>query len=172
MRYTVFSCGIFYERFAPGGLSAINIGSGYGAHQQGAHMLNIAEGLAEIPLTNAQGRAVYVTMTSVYDVALFVAAVIELGIETWPTEFKMRGAHVTTQRLVDITQEETGGKLSLLATCQHPLTTAIISTFKCHFQALSRTTRLAKLLRKHKGRDQLAQDATPDPDREWSFHDR
>ena len=30
MRYTVFACGVFYERFAPGGLAAYNLGAGPG----------------------------------------------------------------------------------------------------------------------------------------------
>jgi hypothetical protein len=112
MRYTVFTCGIFYERFAPGGLAAFNMGGGIGLSHQGAYMLDIGNALAEIPMTNAQGRSVHITMTSVYDVAYFIAAAIELGVDTWPREFRMRGAHVTTQRLAEICQEVTGGKLS------------------------------------------------------------
>lgn len=110
MRYTVFSCGIFYERFGPGGLLALRIGASFGVQEQGAYMLNIAEGFAEIPRTNPHGRSVHVTMTSVYDVAQFVAAAIEFGIDSWPREFKMRGAYVTTQRLVEVCQEVTGGE--------------------------------------------------------------
>ncbi|KAH8198558.1 hypothetical protein TruAng_007290 [Truncatella angustata] len=115
MRFTVFTCGVFYERFAAGGLAALNIGASLGIQNQGDYMLNIAEGIAEIPRTNAQGRPVHVTMISVYDVALFVAAAIDLGIDTWPNEFKMRGAHLTTERLVEICQEVTGVQLEVVS---------------------------------------------------------
>jgi hypothetical protein len=109
MKFTVFSCGVFYERFAQDGLGGLNMGASFGMETPSAYMLDIANGVAEIPLRNAQGRSVYVTMTSVYDVALFVAAAIELGIRNWPREFRMRGAHVTTERLTEICQEVTGG---------------------------------------------------------------
>ncbi|KAK6082145.1 isoflavone reductase [Seiridium cupressi] len=114
MLFTVFSCGVFYERFAPGGLEALNMGGSLGIQYQGGYMLDLGRGIAEIPLTNAQGRSVYVTMTSVYDVAAFVAAAIDLGIDSWPREFRMRGAHVTTQRLVEICQEVVGVQLDVV----------------------------------------------------------
>ncbi|KAI1850578.1 hypothetical protein JX266_003860 [Neoarthrinium moseri] len=115
MRFTVFSCGIFYERFAPQGLASYNMGAGSRIQNPGDYMLDLNRCVAEIPQTNSQGRSVNVTMTSVYDVARFVAAAIDLGISNWPREFKMRGAQVTTTRLAEICQEVTGVQFEVIS---------------------------------------------------------
>lgn len=109
MRYTVFSCGVFYERFAPGGLAAYDLGAGLSIQNQGDYLINVGAYSAEIPQSTSSGRSVHITLTSAYDVASFVAAAIELGIDTWPREFRMRGAYLTPQRLVEVCQDVTGG---------------------------------------------------------------
>ncbi|KAI0421299.1 hypothetical protein EKO27_g41 [Xylaria grammica] len=110
MKYTVFSCGIFYERFAPGGLRNYNMGGSCRLLDQGDYMINVGMGTAEIPAANAQGRPIHISLTSASDVARFVTAAIELGVDNWPREFKMRGARLTPQRIQqicsDVTQRE------------------------------------------------------------------
>ncbi len=105
MKYTVFSCGIFYERFAPGGLGAYHMGASCRLSNQGDYMINVGLGTAELPATNAQGHEFKIAMTSASDVARFVAAAVELGIDTWPREFKMRGARITPQRIQQLCSE-------------------------------------------------------------------
>ncbi|KAI1429157.1 isoflavone reductase [Xylaria sp. FL1777] len=99
MKYTVFSCGVFYERFAPGGLRAYNMGASHRLFNQSDYLVDIESATAELPATNAQGRQVHITLTSAFDVARFVAAAVELGIDNWPREFKMRGERITPQRI-------------------------------------------------------------------------
>jgi hypothetical protein len=105
MRYTVFSCGVFYERFAPGGLRAYNMGATMRLPNQGDYLIDVGLGTAELPETNAQGRQVHIILTSAFDVARFVAAAIELGIDNWPREFRMRGARITPQRIEQFCRE-------------------------------------------------------------------
>ncbi|KAI1189428.1 isoflavone reductase [Nemania serpens] len=105
MRFTVFSCGVFYERFAPGGLQRYNMGATCRLPNQGDYLINIGLGTAELPETDAQGRQIHITMTSAFDVARFVAAATELGIENWPQELRMRGARATPQRIQQICSE-------------------------------------------------------------------
>lgn len=100
MRYTVFSCGIFMERFGPGGLQAYRIGAGCGLMGPDDYLVNVQEGRAEIVATNSSGRPAHVSLTSVYDVAQFITAAIELGLGNWPKEFRMRGDSMTVQELV------------------------------------------------------------------------
>lgn len=100
LRYTVFSCGVFYERFAPGGLGRFNIGRSANVWNPGDYLLNIETAQAEIVLRNAQGRPVTVSMTSVYDVARFVAAAVEIGLDHWPREFRMRGDQLSLEEIV------------------------------------------------------------------------
>lgn len=100
LRYTIFSCGVLYERFAPGGLGRFNMGRSANVWNPGDYLLNIETAQAEIVLQNAQGRPVVLSMTSVYDVARFVAAAVEIGLDRWPREFCMRGDQLSLQEIV------------------------------------------------------------------------
>ncbi|KUI58435.1 hypothetical protein VP1G_05698 [Cytospora mali] len=97
MRYTVFSCGVFYERFAPGGLAFLNISTGSNVQNSGDYLVSFDNGTAEIVEFNAHGVPIVVSMTSVYDVARFVAAAVEVGPSNWPREFKMRGDQLSVR---------------------------------------------------------------------------
>ncbi|KAF4630909.1 hypothetical protein G7Y89_g7224 [Cudoniella acicularis] len=90
MPFTIFTCGIFYERFSPGGLAAVNIGGSLG-HSVGEYLMDVQNGTAQIVEFHASGQPIYISMTSVYDVARFVTAAMDLGIDNWPTEFRLRG---------------------------------------------------------------------------------
>lgn len=100
LQYTIFSCGVLYERFAPGGLGRFNMGHSANMWNPGDYLLNIETAQAEIVLRNAQGRPVVLSMTSVYDVARFVAAAVEIGLDRWPREFRMRGDQLSLQQIV------------------------------------------------------------------------
>lgn len=112
MRHTVFSCGVFYERFHPGGLAFFDIGAGAGVQHPGSYLLDVNAATAEIVQLNAQGGSAAVTMTSVYDVARYVAAAIEMGPEHWPEELRMRGDQLTVLDVVQACSTARGGKLS------------------------------------------------------------
>ncbi|KAI0206134.1 isoflavone reductase [Astrocystis sublimbata] len=105
MNYTVFSCGIFYERFAPGGLRAYNMGGALRFPNQGDYLVDVEYGTAEIPAADAQGRQIKISMTAAYDVARFVAEAVDLGLDRWPREFKMRGARLTPQKIIEYCTE-------------------------------------------------------------------
>ena len=110
LRYTVFSCGVFMERFGPGGLQTYGIGAGCGIQGPDDYLVNIQEAKAEIIPTNSSGAPVRVSLTSVYDVAQFITAAIELGLDTWPKEFRMRGDSVTVRELVETCSNALGGQ--------------------------------------------------------------
>ncbi|KAK1978200.1 isoflavone reductase [Colletotrichum cereale] len=97
MDYTVFSCGILYERFAPGGLADYDMGDRACIGNPGVYLVDVGNATADIVETDASGRSVQVCMTSVEDVGRFVAAAIELGPATWPREFKMRGDRMSVR---------------------------------------------------------------------------
>ncbi len=129
MRYTVFSCGIFMERFGPGGLQTYHIGAGCGLQGPDDYLINIQECRAEIVTANSNGRPAQVSLTSVHDVAQFVTAAIELGLGNWPKEFRMRGDSMTVQELVRTCSAVRGGLFpSFLA----PLFLSIIETDNDH----------------------------------------
>lgn len=112
MRYTVFSCGLFMERFGPGGMQTYQMGAGCGIQGPDDYLVNIQEARAEIVPLNSSGRPVQVSLTSVYDVARFITSAIELGLENWPKEFRMRGDSMTVQELVRTCSNVRGGWLS------------------------------------------------------------
>ncbi|KAH6844984.1 hypothetical protein B0I37DRAFT_446938 [Chaetomium sp. MPI-CAGE-AT-0009] len=114
LRYTVFSCGIFMERFGPGGLQTYGIGAGSGIQGPDDYLVNLQEARAEIIMGNSSGRPVRISMTSVYDVAQFITAALDLGLDNWPKEFRMRGDSVTAQELVETCSNALGVPISLV----------------------------------------------------------
>jgi nucleoside-diphosphate-sugar epimerase len=113
MQYTVFSCGILYERFAPGGLfRRYGMGTSSGVPNQGDYLVDVGSGTADFVEFNSRGQPVQVSMMSVTDVARFVAAAIELGPGDWPREFKMRGDRMTVRDIVTACSNVRGGKMS------------------------------------------------------------
>ncbi|KAG6035070.1 hypothetical protein E4U41_006263, partial [Claviceps citrina] len=100
MRYTVFACGLFMERFHPYGLGYLNIGYGTGVAGPGGYLVDVESRTAEYAERNAKGHAVRVCLTSVYDLVRFIVAAIGLGPRTWPHEFTMRGDRMSVRDVV------------------------------------------------------------------------
>jgi hypothetical protein len=109
MRFTIFTCGVLYERFSRGGLGSIGIGASTGANDQGAYLMNVEQSTAEVVERNAAGRPIYLCLTSADDVARFVTAAIELGPETWPAELRMSGERRTVAEVVQWAEAVKGG---------------------------------------------------------------
>lgn len=117
MQYCVFMCGIFYERFAPGGLIASNIGRGSGISGEGDYVLNTRHMKAHIP-HGADGRAAMVCITSAQDVGRFVAAAV--GLQQWPCELRMSGERMNLSDLVRVAELMRGKSPSHLSHCIFP----------------------------------------------------
>ncbi|KAH7149456.1 hypothetical protein B0J13DRAFT_621316 [Dactylonectria estremocensis] len=100
MQYTIFSCGVFMERFHPSGLGSLNIGHSCDLAEAGSYLLNLNLASAEIVEKDSGGHTVRICMTSVYDVAQFVAAAVELGPGNWPREWTMRGDRMSLRDIV------------------------------------------------------------------------
>lgn len=110
MQFTVFSCGIFYERFSLGGLQGYDIGASCGLQGPGQFLVNLAIFVAEIGETDPRGRQAHVSLTSVYDVVRFVTAAIEIGPDHWPAELRMQGDAMTVRDVVNLCEETRGGE--------------------------------------------------------------
>ncbi len=110
MQFTVFTCGIFYERFARGGLASKGIGLGSGFEHQGAYLVDVEQNTGEVIEYNAAGQPVYLCMTSLTDVARFVVAALDLGINNWPPEFRMCGERKTVTQVIDYAETIKQGK--------------------------------------------------------------
>lgn len=125
MNYTVFSCGVFMERFAPGRLQAWGMGTQLGLmgtmQPMSDYLVNIEQGTAEVVERDATGRTAYVAMTSMYDVARFVAAAIELtgagalgmSLERWPREWRVRGDFMAVVEVVRTCEQVRGVQFSV-----------------------------------------------------------
>jgi hypothetical protein len=111
MRYTIFTCGIFYERFSPGGMAASQIGVRSNIAQEGEYIMDLRRAKAQLPFYNEAGQPVYVCMTSARDVARFVVAALSLA--SWPQEFRMRGDRMSVSDLVTIGEQLRGKSQSL-----------------------------------------------------------
>ncbi|KAJ8126017.1 hypothetical protein O1611_g7621 [Lasiodiplodia mahajangana] len=81
MNYTPFSRDMFYERFAPGGLRAYNMGATCQLSQDD-RMIDVRLGREELPEADARGRPIQMTLTSAVDIVRFVAVAVKLGMHT------------------------------------------------------------------------------------------
>lgn len=98
MKYTVFTCGIFYERFGPGGMARSQIGTQSDIGGEGDYIMDLQRARAQLPFYNEAGQPVYVCMTSARDVARLVVAA--LNLTSWPREFRMCGDRMSVSELV------------------------------------------------------------------------
>lgn len=113
MRYTVFACGVFMERFHPYGLGYLNIGYGSGVSGSGDYLVDINRCTAEYAAENTEGDTVRVCLTSVYDLVRFIVAAIDLGPQNWPHEFTMRGDRMSVRDVVGTCSQVRNGKTPL-----------------------------------------------------------
>ncbi|KAF7883444.1 uncharacterized protein EAF02_005364 [Botrytis sinoallii] len=100
MQYTVFGCGVFYERFAPGGLASMGISTSTALGYQGSYLMNMETNTAEIVEYNTMGQAISVSMTSVNDVARFLAAALMQGDRKTVTEIVQYAEAIKGQQFV------------------------------------------------------------------------
>ena len=98
MQYTVFSCGIFMERFY--GLCNLNIGYGVGVPNAADYLLDISSATAQYIETNSRGSTVRVCLTSVHDLVSFVVAAVDMGLTNWPHEWTLRGDRLSMRDIV------------------------------------------------------------------------
>lgn len=114
IQHTVFVCGIFYERFQPGGLPRALIARNTGYHGEGSYIMDCARMTAESPALGSSNQPdVTICMTSIRDVARFVTKAIDLP--TWPLELSMCGERVTVHNLTILVQR-------LRSKMDHPIT--------------------------------------------------
>jgi hypothetical protein len=92
---TVFSCGVLYERFAPGGLrnSRIALNIPYG--NEGDYIINVRNLMVSAP---RDGDSITVCMTAAYDVARLV--VRALSMDRWPRQLSMVGEKLTVRDII------------------------------------------------------------------------
>lgn len=102
MEYAAFVCGVFYERFAPGGMSAFQVGNGTYVTGEGDYLMDIRNKTAQIPYNDHTGQEICICMTSAEDVARFVVAALDLPY--WPTEFRMAGERMALGDIVKIAE--------------------------------------------------------------------
>ena len=100
MQYTVFSCGIFMERFHPLGIGSFGIGYGDDVDQPGSFIMNINDGWAEYTDRNNRGNTVRICVTSIYDLVRFIRAAVDMGPEDWPREYTMNAERIALRDLV------------------------------------------------------------------------
>jgi hypothetical protein len=106
MRFTVFTCGVFYERFGPGGMAASQIGLQNNAGREGDYLFDYRRRRAQIPMSSTTGQPATICMTSARDVARLI--VEALALPSWPREFRLRGERMTAREVVRIAEHVQG----------------------------------------------------------------
>lgn len=116
MRFCVFTCGIFYERFAPGGMAASQLGVNSNIGGEGDYLMDFRRQTAQLPYNTSNGHSATVSMISARDLAQAVVAALSLS--SWPREFRVRGDRMSVRELVAVA-ELVKGKETLI---QAPVT--------------------------------------------------
>jgi hypothetical protein len=106
MKFTIFTCGVFYERFAPGGMAASQIGTQSNAGREGDYLIDFRRRRAQIPISSTTGSAATICMTSARDVARLVVEALELP--SWPREFRLRGERMNVREIVRVAEQIQG----------------------------------------------------------------
>ncbi|KAJ9660062.1 hypothetical protein H2198_002759 [Neophaeococcomyces mojaviensis] len=107
MRYTIFTCGIFYEQFCPGGLNAMQISTitsqNAGIGEEGAFLVDLRAGKAMIPVTPGSQQEAVICMTSARDTARYLVAAMQTykDMTIWPNEFKFCTERMTVSELLN-----------------------------------------------------------------------
>lgn len=96
---TTFVCGIFYERFAVGGLRALQMGAKI-ASGEGDYIADLRNMTAVAPIYDAANNMSSLCLTSMHDVAKFV--VKSLDMASWPSEMSICGERMTVHSLVTL----------------------------------------------------------------------
>ncbi|EDU43040.1 conserved hypothetical protein [Pyrenophora tritici-repentis Pt-1C-BFP] len=99
MQYTVFVCGILYERFSVNGMMSHRIGSSTGYGHEGGFIADPRQMTAMAPIYDAAQNPSWICLTSAYDVAQFVVRAIDMP--DWPIEMSMCGERMTVHDLVE-----------------------------------------------------------------------
>jgi hypothetical protein len=98
MHFCVFTCGILYDRFGPGGLAHSQLGLQSGIGSEGAYLMNCRQRVAKLPYNTAGGHPAKVSMISLRDLAHCVVAALRLS--SWPREFRVRGDRLDVRQIV------------------------------------------------------------------------
>lgn len=99
IKYTVFVCGILYERFSVNGMMSHRMGASTGYGNEGDFIANPRQMTSIAPIYDAAQNPSWVCLTSAYDVAQFVVRAISLP--NWPTEMSMCGERMSVHALVE-----------------------------------------------------------------------
>ncbi|EXJ83208.1 hypothetical protein A1O1_06827 [Capronia coronata CBS 617.96] len=111
MQFTIFTCGVLYERFAPGGMAASQIGLRSNIGQEGDYLMDFRRRRAQIPYLSSTGQAATICMTSAQDVARFVVAALDLP--SWPREFRLRGERMSVRDVVAVAEGISGRQFEI-----------------------------------------------------------
>ncbi|KAE9972368.1 hypothetical protein EG328_005060 [Venturia inaequalis] len=94
IEYTIFSCGVLYERFGPGGLESHRLGLAAHLCKEGDYIINVRTMRACAPIYDADyGININISMISAQDAARLIVHAIDLP--RWPRELCMVGDRMT-----------------------------------------------------------------------------
>lgn len=104
---TIFSCGVLYERFGPGGLRAHRLGLNSHLDGEGDFIVNVRNMTANAPVYDNNNQPnVTICVTAAEDVARFVVKALDLN--RWPEEMTMVGERMTVLDLLRCVERARG----------------------------------------------------------------
>lgn len=118
MSYTIFTCGVFFERFGPGGLNALQISTlnspNSAIGQEGVFLVDVRSGTATIPIVN-DTEELSLCLISARDTARYLVAALQAceNLAMWPIEFKFCTERLTMSQLITVCSRARGEFVTL-----------------------------------------------------------
>ncbi|QDS76047.1 hypothetical protein FKW77_005445 [Venturia effusa] len=112
---TIFSCGVLYERFGPGGLESQRLGLNTNLSKEGDYIVDVRTMRASAPLYDADYEHIHISMISAQDAARLIVRAIDLP--RWPRELCMVGDRMTVWNLCKTVEKVRG--IPLVSTTWH-----------------------------------------------------
>ncbi len=100
LQYTVFVCGILFERLSINGMASHRIGVNSGYWREGDYIAHARDMTSVAPVWNDAQNLACLCLTSAYDVARFVVRSLDMPL--WAPEMSMCGERMTVHMLVEI----------------------------------------------------------------------
>ena len=131
MTYTIFTCGILYERFGPGGLNALQISTFENRHgaigEEGNFLIDLRTGKSTIPVVSST-QELNICLTSLRDVARYVVAALKVCEDTsaWPREFNFCAERLTMSELRAICERVRGELVQVHCNTQNSVASAMV----------------------------------------------
>lgn len=103
LEYTIVSCGVLYERFAPGGLVSQRLGTSTMPQGEGDFIVNLRTRMVNTSVFTVSGKDAMLCLSSAEDVARLLVRAVDLP--RWPAELTIASQRLSVRFIIEKAQK-------------------------------------------------------------------